>query len=365
MLGAVFAAVQPTLSGADTVAGEPMFPGLGQQVGKVGKVTVETPQYSMSWEQRDGAWVSPEHGDYPARKASVPDLVLGLARMTKVEAKTAQPEWYQHIRVGDPSASPPTGVAHVTVTAADGTKLADAILGARSFGIAASHARGGMFVREADGAQSWLVEGVVSVPAGLPEWFDTILDIPGSAVTDIAILDGNRTVLEFKKTDATNGVYEIAYRDPAEVAEDEVANSNTLRSVASAIVGVRAENVRDADTLSPAENARINRFTTASGLQLDITMIEQDGGPWAMIKASAREGSEAAAMAAEINARTANWAFQLAASHAARLTQPVANLVQKPTAPPAEGVAPIPFDQDGKPILGPQGFTMPGAIPAF
>lgn len=364
-LGAVFAAVQPTLSGADRVAGEPMFPGLGQQIGRVGKITVETPQYSISWEQRDGAWVSPERGDYPARKATVSDLVLGLARMTKVEAKTAQPEWYQHIRVGDPGANPPTGVAHVTVTSTDGATLADAILGARSYSIPASHTRGGMFVREADGTQSWLVEGVVTVPAGLPEWFETILDIPGSAVADIAILSGDRRVVEFRKTDATNGTYEIAYRDPAELADNDIANSNTLRSLASAIVGVRAENVRDADTLSPVENARTNRFTTTSGLQLDITVFEQDGGRWVVVKASAPEGSEAAATAAEINGRTANWAFQLAASHASRLTQPVANLVQKPSAPPAESVAPIPFDQNGRPILGPQGFNVPGAIPAF
>lgn len=360
VLGAIVAAVLPTRSVGDAAAGGLMFPELARRVGDVDKVVVQTPQYTVAWEQRDGAWVSPEHGDYWPRKTSVPDLVLGLSRMTKVEAKTAQPDWYQYIRVGEPAATPPTGVAHVTVMSSDGTKLADTILGARSYAIPASHIRGGMFVREADGESSWLVEGVASVPAALSEWFDTILDVSGTEVSSISIRIGDKRVLEFNKTDASNGIYELVFKDSEVIAADSVANSNTLRSVASAIVGVRAEDVRAADRLTLGQGVRSTRFTTASGLELDITMVEQVDGPWALIKASAPEGSEAAELAAEINERTAKWAFKLADSHATRLTQPFENLVQKPTNPAADVMAPIPLDQDGRPILGPQGHSDPG-----
>jgi len=360
VVGAIVAALLPARSVGDAAAGELMFPELARRVSEVNRVVVETPQYSVSWEQRDGTWVSPELGGYWSRKTSVPDLVLGLSRMTKVEAKTAEPDWYQYIRVGDPKVEPPTGVAHVTVVSANGTELADSILGARSLAIAASHTGGGMFVRDADGAASWLVEGLASVPAALPEWFDTILDIPGTEVSSIAILQGDKKVLEFGKTDASNGIYELVFSEPGTVEPDEVANSNTLRSVASAIVGVRAEDIRAADSVTTGPEARTNHFVTASGLELDITMVEREGEPWALIKASAAEGSEAAKAAEEINARTAKWAFKLGASHTTRLTQPLGNLVQKPSSPASEGVAPIPFDQDGRPILGPQAPAAPG-----
>jgi len=357
VIGAIVAAVQPTLSGVESVSGEPMFPALSQNLEEAGKVTVQTPQYTVSWERRDDAWLSPESGDYAARKGVAPDLVLGLARLTKVEAKTAKADWYQYIRVGDPAATPPTGVAHVTVTSASGQVLADAILGARSFGIAASHSRGGMFVRGPADAQSWLVEGSASVPTELSEWFDTIIDIPGATVTDIAILAGDKTLLEAKKTDATNGVYEIAYLDPAEAAAGTVANSNSLRSTASAIVGVRAADIRAADSVPLAADARTTRFTTTSGLQLDVMVSEEADGVWARFKASAPEGSDAAALAADINGRTQNWAFRLDQSHGSRLAQPVANFVQQPAAPAAEGIAPIPLDSSGMPMLnlGPPG----------
>jgi hypothetical protein len=357
VIGAIFVAVQPTLSGVRPIAGEPMFPALSQNLAEASKVTVETPQYAVTWERRGDAWVSPERGDFAARKNAAPDLVLGLSRMTKVEAKTAKPDWYQYIRVGDPSATPPTGVARVTVTSASGQPLADVILGARSFGIAASHSRGGMFVRGPNDAQSWLVEGSASVPADLSEWFDTIVDIPGATVTDIAILVGDKTLLKASKTDAANGVYTIASLDPAEAPADSVANSNSLRSVASAIVGIRAADVRAADSVPAAADARTMRFTTTSGLVLDVLASKEADGVWASFKASAPEGSDGAAMAVDINTRTAGWAFRLDESHGSRLTQPVANLVQQPAAPAPDGVAPIPLDPSGMPILnlGPPG----------
>ncbi len=357
---AAVAAVQPTLSGVETGSGEAMFPDLSQKPADAGKVTVQTPQYSISWEQRDGIWVSPDRGNYPARKTIVSDLVLSLARMNKVEAKTSQPEWYQYIRVGDPTATPPSGFAHVTVASADGRALSDTIVGARSYSIPASHIRGGTFVRIPSETQSWLVDGAVSIPTELPEWFDTVLDIPGTQLSSVAVLSGDKVLIEAKKTDETNGIYELVQVDHSVGAEGKAANSNTIRNMASAIVGLRVEDVRAADSLSPGPDVRTDRFTTASGMQLDIQVVEDDGGVWATIKASAPEGSEAAAAAAEINARTANWAFLLNQSRASRLNQPVANLIEKPSDPAEGGVGPIPLDQLGQPML-PPGVGGPGA----
>lgn len=364
LVGAIVAAVQPTMSGTDSVAGAPMFPALGQSVPDASTVRVQTPQYTASWKWQDGVWVSPERGDYPARKGLVPELVSGLARMTKVEAKTSKPEWYQHIRVGDPAATPPTGVAHLTVTSANGEVFADAILGARSFSIAASHARGGTFVRKADEAQSWLVEGTASVPAELPDWFDALVDIPGPEIASVAVLVGDRTVFEARKADAAAGTYEVVSLDPAEGEGENVANDNTIRSLASAIVGMRMDDARAIDSVVPGENARTNRFTTTAGLQLDVTVFDVDGATWAIFKASAPEGSEAAAAAADINGRTGKWAFRLNASRATRLTQPVANLVQKPADPALGGVTPIPLNENGMPMFLPDSMTpgLPGGV---
>lgn len=355
VLGAVLLAVQPTLSGADPVSGELMFPALGQRLADAETVTVVTPQYVATWARRDGVWVSPERGDYPARASLVADLVVNLARLTRVEARTAKPDWYQYIRVGDPTAVPPTGVARVTVTSAAGDVLADGVLGARSFAIAASHGRGGSFARAAADAQSWLVEGVAPVPADLPEWFDTLIDIPGPEIAGVTVLAGDRTLFEAHKTDRANGIYTLAYADPAEVAADVVANNNTIRSMASALVGLRVSDVRARDGVPLGDAVRTDRFVTTSGLELDVALVEADGGTWALFTATAPAGSDGAASAAEITARTANWAFRLDASRATRLGQPLANLVQPPA--PATGAA---APSEAAPLFVPPGTDLPG-----
>ena len=116
-------------------------------------------------------------------------------------------------------------------------------------------------------------------------------------------------------------------------------------------------------SVSPGENARTVRFTTTSGLQLDITVVQLDDGAWAIFKASAPEGSEAAQAAADINARTANWAFLLNGSRATRLTQPVADLIQGPADPAAGDANRVLFDQNGFPILTPEQSN--GAVPGL
>lgn len=372
VLGAILMTVQPTVQATDMVAGEQMFPELAQNVADAGEVTVVTPQYAITWKRRgDGTWGAPERGDYPAPKDMVSNLVASLTRMVKLEAKTAIPDWYQYIRVGDPTATPPTGVARITVKSAAGDALADAVLGARSFSIPASHTRGGMFVRAADDDQSWLVEGTASVPTELSEWFGTVADIPANDITGLAILRDGKTVFEAKKTDETNGVYELAYLDPAEGDADSVANSNSIRSTASGIVGLRAEDVRAIDSLPPGADARTDRFTTSSGLQLDVTVFSAEGKTWATFKASAPEGSPAAGTAADITSRTAKWAFQLSGSVATRLTQPIANLVQRPADPNAAGTSsPATPNGGGMPMFAPQGPGAPGvpggmALPTF
>lgn len=368
---AVVMAVQPTISGADSVAGEQMFPRLSQNPQDASRVTVQTPQYTASWERRDGIWVSPERGDFPGRAGLANDIVSGLARMTKVEAKTSKPEWYEYVRIGDPSATPPTGVAHVTVTSASGDILADTVLGARSYSIAASHTRGGMFVRGSGDEQSWLVEGIASVPAGLPEWFDTLIDIPGPDITGVTILEGDKTILHTRKTDLTNGVYAITHLDPAVAGSDNVANSNSLRSLASGIVGLRVDDVRAIASVSPGATARTDRFTMTSGMQLDVTIFDVDGALWAIFKATAPQGSAGEALAADISARTKDWAFRLDGSRATRLNQPVVNLIQKPTEAGggAAGAVPVPLGESGAPLFNPQGGSgpMPGAavLPNF
>src|SRR5437868_10246998 len=165
LLGAVgVVAVQPRLSASSTISGDPMFNSLNQRIADLQKVAVQTVSYKATWEKRGGKWVATDHGSYPAKDGAVANVVDRLAAMTKVEPKTNNPDWYQYIQVGEPTGTPASGSGiRITGSAANGDVLVDTIVGSTSSSIAASHSRGGTFVRNMGQPQSWLVEGTLMI----------------------------------------------------------------------------------------------------------------------------------------------------------------------------------------------------------
>ncbi len=359
LVAAIALAVRPNISSATrTAAAEPVFSALSQRRGDVAKVEVQTPRYTTTFEYRDGTWVDAQQGDYPAQDNAVADVVNSLTAMTTVEAKTADPEWYQYVMVGDPATTPPTANAHVIVSTANGEVLADAIIGNQSVSMSAAQGQGGTFVRRAGEDQSWLVDGVVAIPPGLNNWFAPIVNVPGPDVTSIAILNGDRTVFEVRKTDPSTGLYELVALDDSQGPSASVANLDPIRDLASGIVNVTFEGARPLDSVDLATAARTVRFTTAAGLQLDVTVVEADGETWAVFKASAAEGSAAADQAAQITAATEHWAFRLEPTRVARLGHAVSELIQPPATDAGQG-APA---GAAAPFTLPEGIKLPDGL---
>jgi hypothetical protein len=244
----------------------------------------------------------------------------------------------------------------VTASAANGDVLLDTIVGSMSSSIAASHSRGGTFVRNMGQAQSWLVEGTSAIPGALADWFDPVMSVPGTDVASVAILSGDKVVFAAHKPDATSGQYKIDQLDASVGSSDEVTNDTQIHSLVAGIVNVTVDDVRSLDSLTPGKSARVDRFTMNDGMQLDVTLVDADGATWAIFKASAPDGTEGATAAAKINAVTDRSAFKLDSSGpTAALTTDVRKLVQPPgtQAPAGQGGA-------GAPFVFPRGQLPPG-----
>jgi len=355
-------ALQPKLSAKDTIAGGPMFNNLNQRIADLQKVAVQTSSYKATWEKRGGKWVATDHGSYPGKDGAVVSVVNALAAMTKVEPKTDNPAWYQYIQVAEPAGkAESTEGIRVTASAANGDVLVDTIVGSMSSTIAASHSRGGTFVRNMGQAQSWLVEGTVAIPEQMSDWFDPIIMVPGPNVTGVAVLIGDKTVFEARKSDPATGQYKIVQLDASVGSSDEVVNDDAIHSLTAGIVNVTVQDVRALDSITPGKSARIDRFTTNDGMQLDVTLVDADGATWAIFKASALDASDGAkAAAAKVNALADRWAFKLDSGPIAALTTDVSELVRPP------GSGPVP-DQGGAfsggagaPFAFPRGQQPPG-----
>lgn len=331
--------VQPE-SGIDRPsAGELMFPTFADRVDDLARVELETANYDLALEQRGGSWVATSFGDYPVEADPLVQIITSLASMSKVEPKTSNPDWYNFIDVNDPEDPESPESVHVTAIATDGDVLLDAYIGMRSASIGFSRF-GGTFVREVDDEQAWLVEGVIAPPTFLQDWFDSLFGIPGPDIASVTIYKGDELMFSAEKVDFETADYVLTDLSEtiAPADSDVQADDARIRSLSQGIVSTIFDSARSLDSISFTQDDRVIVFVTRAGLELTVRLTAVDDTTWVTYSASAPEDSEAAATAAEINAKTERWAFQIPSYRVDSLSRPVDELVTFPVeeAPPAD-----------------------------
>jgi hypothetical protein len=342
--------VEQAQSRPDPLGGEPVFPLLVEREADITQVTLESRRWRVVLEKRGDEWFSIDRGDYPIRQQPLEEALDAILGLTTLQAKTDNPGLYDDIAVGAPG--PDTDAVHVRIAAADGTVLADGILGAVSQSIGVTP-RGGLFVRRTDEAQSWLAEGTVFLPTYLSEWFDQLLSVPGPEIGRVTVYSGDAMVFDAEKVNFTTGDYELRYVDPSYQREGLVAEDNQIRGFAQAVVSTSFEDARARDSVTVPADARSVEFTTRDGLLLRVTLVPIGDATWVLYDASAIEGATATgqAQAADIEQKTSNWAFLLPPSRIITLSRPVEQLVTVPvqTRDPGVFTTPPPIFVPGLP----------------
>lgn len=321
--------VEQAQSRPDPTGGEPVFPLLVEREADITQVTLQSRRWSLVLEKRGDEWFSIDRGDYPIREQPLIEALDAILGLTTLQAKTDNPNLYADIAVGGPG--PDTDAVLVRIAAADGTVLADGILGAVSQSIGVTP-RGGLFVRRSGEAQSWLAEGTVFLPTYLTEWFDTLLSLPGPEIGRVTVYAGDTMMFDAEKVDFATGDYELRYVDPIYQREGLVAEDNQIRGFAQAVVSTSFDDARARDSVTLPADARSVEFTTRDGLRLRVTLVPIDDATWVLYDASTVEGATAAgqAQAATIQQNTGEWAFLLPASRIITLSRPIEQLVTVP-----------------------------------
>ena len=357
IIGAIIVLVSEQIASAgDRGGGEQMFAAVESRRADLSQLTLTTARYELRLEFRDGRWVSIDRGDYPVRAEPVTQIIDAIAGLVTFEARTDDPALFPNVAVEGPTAPEPGAQLapaavdnpsmQIRAVANDGEVLADAIIGfaSRSIGM---RPRGGTFVRRTGENQVWLAEGTVIVPSFLPEWFDPLLSIPGPDVARVSIFSGPNLIFDAVKSDFATGNYDLAYLDAAYQRPNITTEDNAVRGMSQAIVSTTFDDARPKDSVTIAPDARTVRYETRTGLRLDITLVTADGSTWVLYNATAIQDT-AAAQAADIQARTGNWAFKLPVGRITTLTRDIAQLVVVPVQP----ITPI-GPQPGGPIVPP------------
>ena len=250
---------------AEAVAG-PMFPGLLDRVNDVREVHIVGPDGILTVVQKDQGWALQEKSGYPVDPEQLRKLVLGVANLQLVEAKTADPARLGRLDLQEPG-SEAAKSRLVELKGADGRTLAAAVIGKTTPSLyGTSH--GGIYVRRGGENQSWLASGTLDVPGdALMLLGGEVVDVPVEQVAQVVLRAPDGSALTLSRPDAA-----AEFTVDVPLPEGRKLDPAKVEFVTAALTALRMTDVQPASALPPEAERRQARFQTFDGLPIEVTL---------------------------------------------------------------------------------------------
>lgn len=281
------------------------LPDLKSQLDQVAEIKIRTRDIALTIVRDDSGWGAVERNMYPVDGEKIRGLLLDLADLQLMEAKTADPDRYGRL-----SLSPPGGEGAqsrgVVLTSADGRTLADLVVGRKKFSLLSS-GKDGTYIRLKDDPQSWLALGVVGAGEGAEDWLvKEIIDIGPSSVQSMTVTPASGKGFTLSRADAD--IREMSLEGLG--ALEAVADQNALDDAKESLFRLHLNDVAPADGFDWPEVTGTAEITTFEGIKITLRHADLDQRTWISLKADALSG-EARGRAEEINAVTSGWVYDI------------------------------------------------------
>lgn len=298
-VAAVVVAIEQPRTAPLRLDGEPAFPDLREQPDAVTKAVIRTPEDQITLvREAPDRWVTPERHGYPVATDRVRALIVELADMRLIEAKTSRPH---RLEVQDLEAEVAKSTL-VRLENRDGEVLAEALFGKQRQRLTGMQSSG-IYLRQPGKDRSWLASGGLRLQARVQDWLQTtIVDLKSEDIRRIAVRpgDGEAYVAAREREGAPLALQNLA--------EDERAKEDAgLDQLAGAFGGLELEDVKPADRVAWPEATSGVEIETFDGLQLEARLAMVGDQPWLAIERASGPRDEAVAAAEEpAEAETAN-----------------------------------------------------------
>lgn len=257
---------------SDDALGALFFRGLEQKLNDVATVEIIQGKERVTL-QRDGeTWRIKEKGGYPADFDKLKPLVLSIANLRSVEAKTTKPDQYAKLGVTDPAAEDAIHPG-VTLKDASGTTLAALVIGEAHD--SDDGLRKQVYVRRLNEAQAWLVEGKVEVITDPAQWLrkDRVVDIFRSRIKSFSITlpEGAHYVVAKTSPEQKGFQYSPLPRNA------KIRSQARLDDMSAALENVVPDDVFVAETFTfPPTGVGRNEYRTFDGLVVKTALLQKD-----------------------------------------------------------------------------------------
>ena len=273
-------------SGTVEPVDEFVFPALLEQVNSVTRVRVTGREGKFTLLRDGETWVVEEKERYAADPDRMHKLLLGAAGMKRVEPKTSNPELYPKLWLEDPSGKDAKSVRFVLEDAA-GATLADWVLGDRRPS-KADAGRTELYIRVADDARAWLVDG--SVPGGptVIDWLDRLVArIERERLRAVEVMHADGAVVTVNKSLPADD--DFVLRDIP--ADRETDSQYRINDIGRFLEDLRFEDVVRSASLDFAGSVdKRMEATTFDGLRIRLETVMRDDDAWVQLRAEVDEG---------------------------------------------------------------------------
>lgn len=288
----------------------PFFPDLDAKIRDVAHLHIQSTKGTIDVVFKpDKGWVVASHDDYPANFDALRQTVLGLAGLQTIEPKTARGDWLHYIGLDAPPHG--SGVA-ISLMDEKGTGIASLIAG-KSEDIGDPSGATGLFVREPNTTQSWLVRSTFEPKTDIADWLEThVLDIDRARIEEVDVEPSNGPSYSARRQRPTDDDFDLLNIPKGR----EIAYAGAADGVGAAIAGFTFDDVRPAKDFDFSDQGHASRLITRTfdGLIVTVETIQQGPNYWTAIQTEAEPGKpDAQKEAREISARTTGWAYKLPA----------------------------------------------------
>lgn len=321
-IAGVLVAGQPRPS-SSTGTGGLFFPALSGAANRIASIEIRRGGDTTTIALGEHGWGLKERGDYPVSVEKIKRLVVSLAQLRRMEAKTDRPERYASIGVED--VAPGAESTLVTLADAQGQPLARLLVGEIPTSGATSDAH---FVRQPDDSRAWLASGAIDVDPAVSAWVEqTVVTVPGERVAEVKITRPDGSMLTSVKENA-----EAAHFTLREVPHNHrLKREDAADGLAGVLSDLQQQDLAMADQVPfPADGTTHARFRTFDGLIVDVDLVERDGKDWVRLssKAAPNASPEAVAEAAALTERTKNYVFNVYSWKVAPLKRSLDDLIE-------------------------------------
>lgn len=262
-------------------AGKPLFPALLDNVNDITTVVGIGAGETFTLVRDGDRWEVSEKHNFPADQDKARQLILGTARLTRIEPKTSNPDLYERIGLDDIHAEDGNAVRY-SFKNAGGDTLAEIIIGNSRLGRADPQTNE-YFVREPAMAQTWLVQGKLPDAIGVIDWLDgSVLSVDRDRVHEVTVWHPDGAVITVGKDKPSQKTFDL--RDAPEGVE--LDSKWMLGDLGRSLAGLDLDDVIPASQASVPDDGPKVEMRTFDGLRVTLRSVKDGDRTLARVHAS-------------------------------------------------------------------------------